>query len=96
MEQKAKEKGQRSIQFPRSALLAVARRRREPTEAAEQEDAEETAAEVSPQAPSGEHSAGLGGFASPRSPRGARSVGTCPHMWSLSLRSWKVFEVMHF
>ena len=21
---------------------------------------------------------------------------TCPHMWSLSLRSWKVLEVMHF
>ena len=54
-------KGQGSIQFPGQPC------KQWPTEAAEQEDAEETAAEVSPQAPSGEHSAGLGGFASPRS-----------------------------
>ena len=58
--------GQGSIQFPVSPASS-GRRRREPTEAAEQEDAGETAAEVSPQAPSGEHSAGLGGFVSPRS-----------------------------
>ncbi|CAL1129119.1 unnamed protein product [Cladocopium goreaui] len=66
MEQKAKEKAKEASSSPVSPASS-GRRRREPTEAAEQEDAEETAAEVSPQAPSGEHSAGLGGFASPRS-----------------------------
>ena len=66
MEQKAKEKAKEASSSPVS-LASSGRRRREPTDAAEQGDAEETAAEVSPQAPSGEHSAGLGGFASPRS-----------------------------
>ena len=66
MEQKAKEKAKEASSSPVSPASS-GRRRREPTEAAEQGDAEETAAEVSPQAPSGEHSAGLGGFASPRS-----------------------------
>ena len=66
MEQKAKEKAKEAPSSPVSPASS-GRRRREPTEAAEQEDAGETAAEVSPQAPSGEHSAGLGGFASPPS-----------------------------
>ena len=66
MEQKAKEKAKEASSSPVSPASS-GRRRREPTDAAEQGDAEETAAEVSPQAPSGEHSAGLGGFASPRS-----------------------------
>jgi len=66
MEQKAKEKAKEASSTPVSPASS-GRRRREPTEAAEREDAEETAAEVSPQAPSGEHSDGLGGFASPRS-----------------------------
>jgi len=69
MEQKAKEKAREASSNPASPASS-GRRRRQSTEATRREDAddgEEVAAEVSPQAPSGEHSPGPGGFASPRS-----------------------------
>ena len=64
MEQKAKEKAKEASSSPVTSPASSGRRRRQPTEAAGQGDAEEAAAEVSPQAPSGEHE--IGGFASPR------------------------------
>ena len=65
MEQKAKEKAKEASSSPVTSPASSGRRRRQPTEAAGQGDAEEAAAEVSPQAPSGENE--IGGFASPRS-----------------------------
>ena len=57
MEEQAKEKAKEASSSPVSPASS-GRKRREPGE---------TAAEVSPHTPSGEYSAGLGGFASPRS-----------------------------
>ena len=67
MEQKAKEKAKEASSSPITSPASSGRRRRQPTDAAGRGDAEEeeAAAEVSPQAPSGEHE--IGGFASPRS-----------------------------
>ena len=67
MEQKAKEKAKEASSSPITSPASSGRRRRQPTDAAGRGGAEEeeAAAEVSPQAPSGEHE--IGGFASPRS-----------------------------
>ena len=65
MEQKATDKAKEASSSPVTSPASSGRGRRQPTEAAGQGDAEEAAAEVSPQAPSGEHE--IGGFASPRS-----------------------------
>ena len=67
MEQKAKEKAKEASSSPITSPASSGRRRRQPTDAAGRGDAEEeeAAAEVSPQAPSGEHE--IGDFASPRS-----------------------------
>ena len=64
MEEKATDKAKEASSSPVTSLASSGRRRRQPTEAAGQGDAEEAAAEVSPRTPSGEHE--IGGFASPR------------------------------
>ena len=53
MQQKATDKAKEASSSPVTSPASSGRRRRQPTEAAGQGDAEEAAAEVSPQAPSG-------------------------------------------